>query len=88
MSTSPTQTIDKQVNQITADTLRRVSDGQADSRELAVALEANQRYIEYIDWLKDNISAGTSVTVLVDEQAVKFDDTNALAEWLAERNYD
>jgi hypothetical protein len=52
---------------------------------IAVALEANQLYVEYLDELKDRDPAfETSITVKVDNQNIRFNDDDGFAKWLAE----
>lgn len=87
MSTSQTQNaaIDKQVRQITDDTFSRASEGLVTNREIAVAVEANQAYIDYLDWLKDNIQPiDLSVTVEVNKTQIKFKNVDDFSNWLAE----
>ena len=78
--------IDEQAKQIVSDALLRGSNGEASSREVAVALEANQSYIDYLDWLKDNMPPiDESVTIRVKETLIKFQNVEGFADWLAER---
>lgn len=72
--------IDEQVKQITSS----VFDG-ASSRDIAIALEANQAYIDYLDFLKDNLDVDESVTIEVDGTRIKFKNDDDFANWLAER---
>ena len=72
--------IDEQVREITS----AVYSGSS-SREIAVAIEAEQAYIDYLDWLKDNLSVDTSVTIEVDGTRIKFKNDDDFADWLSER---
>ncbi len=78
MSTYPTP-IDEQVKQITSS----VFDG-ASSRDIAIALEANQAYIDYLDWLKDNTTFDESVTIEVGGTRIKFKNDDDFSNWLVE----
>lgn len=73
--------IDEQVNQIVS----AVYDG-ASSRDVAIAIEAQQAYIEYLDWIKDNIPPqdGT-VTIEVDGTRIVFKNEDDFSNWLAEQ---
>lgn len=52
---------------------------------VAVALEANQLYIEYLDGLKYlTTDQNSSVTVKVDEKTIRFKNVEGLADWLSE----
>jgi hypothetical protein len=73
--------IDEQVKQITSS----VYDG-ASSREVAVAIEANQAYIDYLEWLKDNLPTGDeTVMIEVDGTRIVFKNEDDFANWLAEQ---
>ncbi len=80
MSMSPTPTIDEQVKQITDSAFHGAS-----SREIAIALEANQAYIEYLDWLKDNLSVDGSVIVETGGTRIRFNNEDDFSNWLAEQ---
>ena len=56
--------------------------GKPDPRVLAVAREANQRYMEYLDALLDNICISTAVTVRVDGQTIQFENIEQVAQWI------
>jgi hypothetical protein len=73
--------MDEQVNQIVS----AVYDG-ASSRDVAIAIEAQQAYIEYLDWIKDNIPPqdGT-VTIEVDGTRIVFKNEDDFSNWLAEQ---
>jgi hypothetical protein len=59
--------------------------GGLSARTLALAVECNQRYLEYLDGLLDNInSIDFSVTVQTDGKRIKFKNIDAMAEWMAE----
>ena len=73
--------IDKQVNQIVS----AVYDG-ASSRDVSIAIEANQAYIEYLDWLKDNLPTGDdTVMIVVDGTRIVFKNEDDFTNWLAEQ---
>ena len=79
MSTFPIP-IDEQVKQITTAAIQN-----GDKRSLAIAHEAGQAYIEYLDWLKDNITFDQSVTIEVNEARIKFKNDIDFSNWLAEQ---
>ena len=57
----------------------------ASKRMLAVGIEINQRYTEYLDALLDgDLSQPEGVTVEVDGQKIHFRTTDDFANWLAE----
>lgn len=75
--------IDVQVKQIVNNVLQNESPS---SREIAVALEANQRYIDYLDWLKDNIPPqDESIVIEVNGMRIKFQNTDDFSNWLSEQ---
>lgn len=54
-------------------------------RVLAVGIEINQRYTEYLDSLLDgDLSQPDGVTVEVDGKIIHFPTNNDFANWLAE----
>lgn len=81
---SPTR-IDEQIRQITDMTFQRASEGLASNREIAIALEANQAYIDYLDWLKDNAQQDQGIMVEVDGTRIKFNNEDDFSDWLAEQ---
>lgn len=85
MSTFPTP-IDEQVEQFTlAVYSSALLTGGASSRDIAIAIEAEQAYIDYLDLLKDNISFDTSVTIEVDGTRIKFKNDDDFSKWLVEQ---
>jgi hypothetical protein len=75
--------IDVQARQIVKNVLMSESPS---TREIAVSIEANQSYMDYLDWLKDNIPPQDgSVTIEVDGKRIKFQSVENFSEWLAER---
>ena len=58
---------------------------QRDPRLLAMAVEINQRFIEYLEEVKKHISfCDEGVTVDVDGQRIHFQNRDDFASWLAE----
>lgn len=56
-----------------------------DSRSRAVAVEAHQRYIEYLQEVIDTpVSFDTSVTIKVDGKTIRFKNEKAMADFLME----
>jgi hypothetical protein len=73
--------IDEQVRQIS-----EVAYNGASVREIAVAIEANQAYIEYLDFVKDNMPpADGTVTIEVDGTRVTFKNEDDFTDWLEEQ---
>lgn len=72
--------IDEQVREIVA----AVSEG-ASSRDIAIAVEANQEYIDYLDHLKDTLSVDESVIIQVNGTRIKFKNDDDLANWIVEQ---
>lgn len=73
--------IDEQVRQITS----AVYDGAGD-RDIAIAIEANQSYIDYLEFLGDNLpKIGLSVTVEIDGTRIRFKNDEDFANWLSEK---
>lgn len=60
-------------------------EGKPNARTLAVAIESNQLFIEYLDELLDNVSVDTSVTVQVDGQKIKFCSIEDVSEWIVNK---
>jgi hypothetical protein len=57
------------------------------SRDLAIVVEANQLWIDYLDRLLDEPSLpihDECVTVKAQGKTIKFQNTDNLADWLAE----
>lgn len=80
MSTSQTP-IDELVKQITA----VAYSGKATAREIAIAIEARQAYIDYLDLLKDNAPPEDyGVTIEVDGTRIRFEDDDSFENWLAD----
>lgn len=60
-----------------------------DKRILAIGIEINQRYFEYLEELENaltdgRIQIGNSVTVIVDGKKIKFKNTDDFSNWLSE----
>ena len=52
---------------------------------LAVGVEINQKYIEYLEWLEEqDLSDTNGVTVVVDCKTVRFLDMDSFSRWVAE----
>jgi hypothetical protein len=78
--------IDEQVRNIVSGTMQRGYEGLASSREVAIALEANQSYIDYLDWIKDNMPMfEESITIEVQGTRIKFENVEKFSDWLAEQ---
>jgi sulfur carrier protein ThiS len=57
--------------------------GKPDKRVLAIAAEANQRYIEYLDELETTAKpCPAEVVVEVDGETIKFQNIQDVATWL------
>ena len=53
-------------------------------RSLAMAAEAQQRYVEYLDEVQKHVKADSSVTVSTEGTNIRFADVDGMADWLAE----
>ena len=59
--------------------------GKLNSRDLALVMEANQRYTEYLEWLETMpLVVNTNLTLEVDGQRVRFQTIDNMASWLSE----
>lgn len=59
--------------------------GGLSKRILAVGIEINQRYLEYLDDLETaDLGVSNGVRVEVDGQVIQFKNTDDFAAWLAE----
>lgn len=73
------------VNYINAIIGAMVDTGKPDPKAVAVALEANQRWIEHLDELLDNlpeIKPETAVVVKVNGTTIKFKNAEDMAAWI------
>ena len=60
-------------------------DENSSPRELALAIEANQLFKEYLEALEDsNLRIDPGITVKVKGTVIRFDNQNAFANWLSE----
>jgi hypothetical protein len=76
------QQIVNEANQILA---RAQQAGQLSKRVLAVGIEINQRYSEYLEQLETaDLHIQTGITVTVDGKTIRFQNDNDFSEWLAE----
>lgn len=58
-------------------------DEKLDARTLAVVVEANQQYVDYLDELLDGRQAVcTAVTVKVNGTTIKFKNAEDMAAWI------
>lgn len=72
-------TIEEQVKQIIA-----IGRENGDSRSLAVAIEAQQRWIEYLELLESlPLDTDASLTVRVDGKTIRFNSSEEMAKWIA-----
>jgi hypothetical protein len=59
--------------------------GELTKKVLAVGIEINQRYTEYLDAILDSdLSQPEGVTVNIDGQKIYFPSQQAFADWIAE----
>ena len=74
------------IDTIVKDMIARAHADGADPKTIAMAVEANQLYYEYLDWLKDyEWELDGSITVEVNGTRVKFENTDTFSSWLAEQ---
>lgn len=71
--------IDRELMRLNADLLRT----GADPRTIAIALEANQRALDYMDELAEREEPDRPVLVKVNGTKIKFADADGLANWIA-----
>lgn len=59
--------------------------GKLNSRDMALVMEANQRYTEYLEWLETMpLVVNTNLTLEVDGKRVRFQTIDNMASWLSE----
>ncbi len=75
-----TDYIDKQVREIT----ESVMSSNPSAREIAVAIEANQMYADYLEQVLDAPAGDNGVMVSVDGTLIRFKDTEDFSSWLVE----
>ena len=78
-SNQTSKPLDRQVIEFTEGVLANPS-----PRGLAMAIEANQRLLEYLDELKDAELTSSGVTVMVDGESVHFQNEEDFSDWLSE----
>jgi cell division ATPase FtsA len=77
--------IDETVKSINCIVKQMSEKNELSTRALALSVECNQLYLEYLDGLLDNINdIDISVTVQVDGKTIKFQNADAMAAWMAE----
>jgi predicted RNA-binding protein Jag len=76
--------IDETIKNMNSIVEKMSEDGELSERALAIAVECNQRYIEYLDDLLDTIHVNSNVTVYVDGKKIKFQNADSMAAWIAE----
>lgn len=84
-----TDSLDNQIREANAMIFQQVEAGQVNPQQLAMTIEANQRFIEYLEEVKQDVAFrahDTSVTVRIDDEAtVKFGNDQSFADWLSGR---
>lgn len=61
----------------------RAEAGTLTTREIAIVLEMNQRYKEYLDDLEiADLRTDTNVVVKVDDETIKFSSIEDVAAWI------
>jgi hypothetical protein len=77
--------IQETVNKANHTILKAQQEGTLDKRMLAVGIDINQHYTEYLDRLLDgDLVIDNGVTVDVDGQRIRFGNTDDFSAWLAE----
>jgi hypothetical protein len=70
----------KRINQIVGE---MTDTGKPDPQAVAVALESNQRWIEYLDDLELTVTVPkTAVVVKVNGTTIKFNSVEEMAAWI------
>lgn len=79
--------IDELLREATEATFAAIDRGEADPRLIGLAIEANQRYIEYLDDLQINFpKIDPGMTIILDKETkIRFETQDQCAEWLAGR---
>jgi hypothetical protein len=73
------------IQQIVNETNQILHSEPPTKRVLAVGIEINQRYLEYLEWLEEqDLSTENGVTVNVDGQKIRFPDMDKFANWITE----
>jgi len=76
--------IDETIKKINSIVENMGENGELSERALAIAIECNQRYIEYLDDLLDSVHVSGDITVSVDGKKIKFQNANSMAAWITE----
>lgn len=80
-----TEYLDEQVREIAQSVMSGTTTAAGTRRELAVAAEANQLLVEYIDWLKDDLpTLDGPIVVDVGGTQIRFKNDEDFASWLSE----
>lgn len=58
--------------------------GELNCRDFAMVMEANQRYIEYLEWLETLPLKNSNIILHWDDNTVRFTTIDDMADWLAE----
>lgn len=74
--------IQESINQINATVRAMCDSGKPDPKVLAVAVEANQLYLEWLDELLDGVKVCTAVVVRVAGETIKFQSIEDVAAWI------
>jgi hypothetical protein len=78
-------TIDEIIREVNNIARKMYEDGELSKRVLAIAVECNQIYADYLDYLQDNIRVrNDGITVAVDGKKIKFQNADSMAAWIAE----
>jgi hypothetical protein len=78
-------TIDEIIREVNDIVRRLYEDRKLSKRVLAIAAECNQIYLDYLDYLQDNIHVrNDGITVAVDGKKIKFQNADSMAAWIAE----
>lgn len=78
----------RQMRRIAADAdalLAELATREATERDVARSFEISQRYLDYLDEILDSdLTIDTGVTVGVDGSAIRFQNADQMADWIAE----
>ena len=68
--------------QQTVEEITKLATDEPTEKNLALAVDAAQRYLEYLDELELNATVDESVTVKVEGHTIKFKNAEDMAAWI------
>ena len=74
---SPIPTIARQAREL----YEKAQRGECTARDLALCVELNQKYVDYLDTIETHCSS--AVTIQIEGEKVRFENADQLADFLA-----